>query len=524
MAFKKIISRIIAGVRTAVIFLIGMGWKRWGAVALLAGFLTFLNLRASYIPILPDYEKIVFATTIKKWFSKYTLREDKFTPEHIARDFMLIDMSNDISFFSDTTAADNSFIPADSPFVFPVYPKYDIRRLTGLFKWLSENPDMYNTVICNINLHELTISGNRELAGYINKMATATPHSKVLLPGLYDAEQENFHGFADTTKLVAHISPDAWGVVNEELVQDKFFTYRMSYNKGAMKTLPLRMLESINGYKFNSPDLSGGIEYTQADTAYYGNNTFIPEILFTPEDIQSVSSFAKTNGTFYDSTVGKIELWQALLSFDTTACYHLCELLKTGHRRKSIFIDAFTPVSAARHSTIYGDVSGGVVLLNLYYNLLLKENNITRSYLLFTVCCFIVIAFMVLYTSKRPRPAPTGWFTSAIRSIIVEEMHLWALVVMTILSSLLFDSVSNVLVLAPLLVLISKLIEARRKVRRPAQVNPQLPSQAHSQPQPQPQSQSQPQPQPQQQPQPQPQSQSQSQTQSQSQSQTQSQP
>lgn len=440
--------------------------RSWVMVLSLALLLTLLNFFTIYLPWIPErYDFIVNATRLKTTWRPALGHSDEFNPRRITKEFLLVDVSNDVVINPDQSRATLLTVPADNETLpmGPASPQYDIYKLTRLFKWLSTHPDDYDLVVCNLYLDGLKTSKTTDsLLGYITAMMQHRPHSKILLPSIYDAADHTFREYPDST-FFRHLTASIKGAVNEELVNGQVYRYQLSYEEGKIKTLPLLMLERINKFETN-PWMPGILNYKKGDTAYTGYNTFIPEMLFTKQDFDSIKTLGES-GILYDTVIGKMDLWQTVLRFNNRESYHLEEMLKTsGAGKKTIFIDAFEPANGGLHKTIYGEMGGGMVLLNIYYNLLLRENRLDYLYLLFTFFCFWGIAWLVLCFSKKKRQTSRYLLMVIFDDVFLKEFHLWALVFMTFLSSFIFDKATHALIMVGLLMLICKVIESRQKI------------------------------------------------------------
>lgn len=433
-------------------------------VILLAVVLSIVNFGVIYFPLVPErYNVIAWARNLKRWVQEDDRGAER-NRARIARELLLLDVSNDFVTRYDQEKVDSLMIPADEeePPMGPFQSDYDLQKLTCLFKWLATHDDQYHMVVCNLYLDGLQRSpATDSLLGYIIRLVQ---QNKIIFAALYDPQLRHFRQYPDSTYFEKYIPPTHKGAVNEELVDDRFYRYQLSYDGGHVKALPLLMLERINGFSVEPG--TGLHTYRRGGTVYDGFNTFMPEMIFSTEDLDSIPSFGVGNGLLGDTVVGKMELWQSLILFDGKENYHLTGLLKNaGAGKRSIIIDAFTPSNSGMHKTLYGDMSGGMVLLNIYYNLLFRENSLDYWHLFFSVAFFCWIAWWLLYPPAFLKATPRVLPLAVLVAIFLEEIHLWLLIVMTILTNWIFDRDTHVLVLAFLLVVIDKTLEARRKIR-----------------------------------------------------------
>ncbi|HEV7781574.1 MAG TPA: hypothetical protein VGO58_09920 [Chitinophagaceae bacterium] len=208
---------------------------------------------------------------------------------------------------------------------------------------------------------------------------------------------------------------------------------------------------------------------------FLSGNLFIPEIIFTNHDFDALKMPGNVYGTSVDSTVGKMELWQTLLKFDNTENFHLQEALRTSSvQKRNIFIGSFNHAHDDVHKTLYGDIDGGIIMINIYYNLLLHGNEISFLYNLFLVSFFFVVFLMMFYT-KRKSYQYKSLVMTIVAKIILKKIHYIILLLTSLLSSLFFNKASNTIVLLVAVFATSNIVEAYKiyKARKlPGQASP----------------------------------------------------
>lgn len=435
-------------------------WKKLFNCLLLALLLTGLDYFALYLPWLVDgQDVIVQSTKFKKSRRSIDTLANSLNKNRIARDFLLIDVSNDMAVYCDTGKAQDLGLPVDagSPPGGPCSAGVDLKKLTPLFKWLSEHPDEYNLVVCDIIMDSLdSTAETNELLGYLVNMVQHPGQSKIIFAARYDVENERFH----TSSFFRHLPLECKGAVNEELTGDRFFSCQLSYNKGKIKSLPLLMLEKIDHYAI-VPGSLGFSTYKRPDsTTLTGTNRFIPEMLFPSQDFDSLRTAGSDYGSPFDTTVGKMDLWQTVLRFDSSSNYYLQEVLRTSTCR-NIFIGSFNHDHPDVHKTLYGEMDGGIVLLNIYYNLVFHENRFDVSYHIVMFFCFCIIAWLILHHLHNPYHGRFLLLRMGL-DILFEEMHYFLLFGITLMSSIVFDRASNAIALLTFILIADRIIKAYR--------------------------------------------------------------
>lgn len=181
-------------------------------------------------------------------------------------------------------------------------------------------------------------------------------------------------------------------------------------------------------------------------------NIFIPEIIFQCADIDSLKQPGSTDGVPIDTNICKMELWQTVLRFDSTDSYYLQKSLpRNVPKKKNIFIGSFNHAHQDMHTTIYENMDGAIILLNLYYNLVHEENKITFIYFLFTFVFFYLIAWVLMHHANKNF---TAWwhFMDVFLDRHWDNMQYYLFFIMTVLSSLVFDKATNAIALLVLVI------------------------------------------------------------------------
>ncbi len=443
-----------------------VGGNKYVQCLLLAiGFTVISQYSLYFTWTLINQDSIVSATGYKKKIAGR--QQSKLVNEKtIARDFLLIDVSNDMTFDCDHDAATKTGTPTDtdSLLYMPCRPQPDLKKITELFKWLANNQDKYNVVVCDLLIDTLPVNNATDtLLGCILNIIQQNP-GKILFASLYDKNIDRFIA----SPFSNHIPPAYKGVVNEDLTDNYLLKYELSYQNCRVKSLPLLMLEKINHYNIQ-PYIPGFDKYISNDgTPITAANLFIPEMLLLNDDIDSIRTAGSYDGSTLDSMAGKIQLWQTLATFNNSPNYSLQEVLRTkSTNKRNIFIGAFNHSHSDVHKTIYENMDGSIILLNIYYNLLLNSNKISTCYILFVLLFFYLIFLKILV-----------WRTLSYKSrYIVLNMVLYfvynniqylLLLAMTLFSSTLFNKAVNSIILFTALFIVDNILQGYRESRQNA--------------------------------------------------------
>jgi hypothetical protein len=222
------------------------------------------------------------------------------------------------------------------------------------------------------------------------------------------------------------------------------------------------MMERINGIEL-SPGILGTYKYRNTNgcvsRAY---SDFIPEMSILNEDLDQLTTpgnFSNLN-TAPDSTINKMELWQALVTSNGKNNFYLEQALKSG--RKNIMIGSFNHKHNDIHKTLYGDIDGATILLNIYYNLIQKENKVNWVHLAFLFLGFSLIGFTILKAPANPYKGKLFLLKFFIE-LIVEKLHYMILLFILIFSAIVFNTISHVFVMVGIMVMMVKFLKMYKK-------------------------------------------------------------
>lgn len=433
-------------------------WSKRGLYTLLLALaLTLLNHYAVHFPwIVDDHDILVKAMGLKKTMSMEVEGSNGLSRQQVARDFLLIDVSNDMALHCDTGANSWLKLPADAgKGSAPCFATIDLQKLIRLFEWLSAHPDQFNMVICDLAFEDLPINNQtRKLLLYAGALMRRQSGSKIIFAWTWDTHKQLF----SESEAGKSIPPKYKGVVNEDLTSDLVLSYRLSYNNGAGKSLPLLMLERINHYSVQQS--FGGLSWftPPGGRSMLARNTFIPQWLLDNEAIDSLQHLCTREEVFADTLTAYMELWQTLPTLSDTSNFYLKEVLATqSTEKKNIFIGSFNHQHRDMHKTLYGDMDGAAIILNTYYSLLKGSNVITWQYYLFMYCIFWLVSVFLLFPLQNWYKGRHKWL-GALLDIGIDLVQYSLFFILIFLSASWFHQTSNAIILLSAVALLEKLI------------------------------------------------------------------
>jgi hypothetical protein len=397
---------------------------------LLSLLLTVSSTSLVHLPwiISSEQDVLPWLTKTKKYFKLYE-------PDFIEKNFLLINTAVDIEIGKNLSYRD-SYFSADG--LGPTIAITNRKKLQTLFKWLANNSDTYNYVICNI-LFEDSVACNSAMDDSLrNSIEQLQIQKKIILASRFDVYNE---------KYIPGIFPNIWdcnkGIVNKTTIEDFFITQRLSYGTTQFKSLPLLMLEKIKGDTVRDSQL-GFIQLTgKENTSHRSYNSLIPEILFNDDYFTSLKSYSSAE-SFIDTSVCMINLGE--VAADTLVLPALLEKKDTT-QRKNLFIGSFTNHMINAHRTLYGDMDGSVIILNTYYDLI-KGQNLFNPWCL--ACLFLVYLYMlcwVFFHSHRKKASKHNIATFIWENVILGNHHYLVLLIATFVCYYGFKHVINIIVL-----------------------------------------------------------------------------
>ncbi|HEV7783617.1 MAG TPA: CHASE2 domain-containing protein [Chitinophagaceae bacterium] len=419
--------------------------KRFLRIVLpLAILFTLLNLIAIHCPLIePEQKIIVKSTNVKKWLDRI-FKDVPHGPDFLKKNFLLINVTRDMTV---SCKEPNPDFYADStrPNPYPCTPIVDRSRLISLLTWLNEHPDRFEIVVCDL-LFEKTKNDSLD-SELVNALHELEGKGKILFASVYDKYNRNYYG-----DLISGVgNPGNKGAVNEEKVEDYFFKYRLAYEGTNVKSLPLLMFERINKDTVHRGILGTLRYHNKAGRRITAHNSFIPEMEISTDDIDRLPTPERNNEGRVNPDVGYMELWQAVKRGMGTDNVYLTQVLRPGTLgNRTIFIGAFSHDHSDMHKTLYGDMDGSLILLNIYHNLVSGANRVNVIYHILIFFSFLFL-FRILFIK-------INWFNHLtlprkiqVAEWFVKQLPYFILVAMTLIANIFFGQVTNVIVLIVLI-------------------------------------------------------------------------
>lgn len=405
------------------------------AVGVLALFLWLISTQIVHLPFIIDSEKLIITSLSKskKTLSDIGLSHGSYDKDFFEKKFLIINTSFDYQLAKDANYP-GTFFGADS--MAPTIPVTDRRKLVKLLTWLADHKDQYNTIICDLlfedSLHEDKTTDSN-LSNCIDRLQISP--SKILFAGFFNEEDGAY-----APGIFKNIRDNNKAAVNKNEVDELFFKYKLSYNKGQILSLPLKMYQHIDSVSIEEGYLRFKKQRDREEKLSLFNNTFIPDMLFNYEYFSQLKSFATTEGNI-DSTVAMINLGE--VAADTGVLKELL-YMKSG-KKKSVFIGNFSVGSGDSHKTIYGDEKGSIIILNIYYDLVHGQHLFRIWHSLFLFGAFLLMCYWMLFHPHQENVKIEGPMSYIWRQI-VENRHYVVLILTTMIFYFFFHQVLNIIV------------------------------------------------------------------------------
>lgn len=427
-------------------------------------FLLLINQLAVYFPyITGETAPIVWATSLKKKYFNHANGSTDYI-EKLKEDFLLIDISNDQQLNCDPGRIDSvGMIVDNDSTAIPCKASPDLIKTAELLSWLSEdsNRSKYGYVFCDLIFEELPDNEEtKPLLSSLNNLQFTRngERSKLIMANYYDPVSHQYF----KSEVSGYFKYDNKSVANSLLSNEVFSHYRLSYKRASVLTSPLKMME-----RFNKVEILPGILGTYRnqsilEESYWAYNEFIPEMLIGNADIDKLitpGNFSNLN-TAPNSTINKMDIWQALATSEGHKNFYLEQALKS--RKKNIIIGSFNHRHTDMHKTIYGDMDGAIILLNIYYNLLNKENKVDVFHLIFLFIGFSSIGFTILKASSNPYKG-NAFLLKFFIELFLEKLHYLILLFILLFSAIVFNTISHVFVMLGIVAVLAKFLKVYKK-------------------------------------------------------------
>ena len=449
--------------------------KRWFLAFCLATLFLLISMNSFQLSWLAQPEKSLIqkSAKIKKYVYGHLFKDEFYSNRFIEKIFLFIDTSQDY---------DLAEVPAEDS-INESTPITNRLQLSRLFNWLSEDSikKPYQYVICDITFTEKGINraDDDSLRKSIIKLLKAK-NPRIIFAGEYDEKNQFSKSIFDELNNSA-ITGNTNYASKEEV---DFLDYTLATNELKVKSLPLLLYEkthktqATDGRLLKVEDLEGAMGLLQLNGTTLVWNNFVPEMIFSNDDIKNLTSFEATNDTNYKN-IAKMRLGRAVDS----NCF-LLDQFCAKEKNRIIFIGAFGEGHTDKHETLYGQTDGGVILINIYHSLLDQHGYLNIMFFIILFVLFFLIAADIVFPEflerfltlisyavfflwipklildglstisplfKKPAEDFAHW--------VKEERHYFVLIIVTLIANLWFDKVINIMVLLLVVFIVHKVFK-----------------------------------------------------------------
>lgn len=283
------------------------------------------------------------------------------------------------------------------------------KKLTKLFKMMNAKPENHKYILCNIFF--------KDTSPYDSILKYELKHMKnIVIP--YHVKE------GKVTKTLFDINK---GVADYRMASDGFVKYNLS--KKNKKSLPLVMYEDIYKKKMEQQGFFYNID---GKTVL---NTFVANFRVRQPDIDK-KVYPKVNlGELLKLPVNKIH-----------------EMTKG----RIIIIDNFS--TEKKHNTIYGGMSGGLIMLNVYLALENFENAIGIGFFVALFILYAGISLLVFYPLRKKKKNSVLDQAQVFKFVLGWASFMLLLSIITVLTYFIFNIHISVLYLSVYLYALQKIV------------------------------------------------------------------
>lgn len=347
-------------------------------------------------------EALEWITEVKEFFIKPDL-----STHTLAANYILVDTSKDLELIDDSAAFD--------PMLPDAGPKQVItnrERLAHFFNLINFNKsyrDAIDLVVCDIYFPEDAVSKDDSLLSESMKGLLGNPDtkSKLLIARVDPGNAEITSEVNDSTDF---------GFISINYFDDYFFNYKLEYSE-LTQSLAYQMYKRLYGVNSEIkvlPILGNFlIEQKPDNSSQWALNTFIPDNIISEANMlgrdgeekpvfSKASEHLHSDGFCYFLKDPETYLGERLTALEKGDSY-------TGKRKKNIvIIGAFTDEKNDIHRTLYGKIHGGLLVMNVFENLVKGNHLIRFANLLFLFVIFFFITEIILNKSLSAKNGTTG--------------------------------------------------------------------------------------------------------------------
>lgn len=422
---------------------------------ILAIALTWASINIIRIPwILGDEATFAsLSTTIKKALNEKVLHGRFYDSSFIQKQFLIINTTYDKELTANTV---NDHYRQKNPGT----PITNRTRLKELFEQLNNISDRYNFIVCDVRfeLPGVNAAEDSALAYFMNELQIK---GKILfgLPGISNEENKAYTSIFPVIKLANT------GSTNVTAVSGLFVRQQLTFEDGNVYSLPLRMYQRSDSTNVLHSPLPGLINYEQAGNTHLYYDTFIPEIYFDKAYFNR--KYLEGEGV-YDENTMIVDLGPSTRENGA----YLNALLPASHKlNKIIFIGAIRGDHTDIHPTWYGDLDGSIILINTYLGLVQKQNKFNIWLWVVSFLFFAIISYKVILGQETELPEHASLW-KIIYKQLKERFYYILLILLTLISSLVFNRSTNLIVLILLIEILHSLVRFSRRYRLERQQHP----------------------------------------------------
>jgi hypothetical protein len=286
-------------------------------------------------------------------------------------------------------------------------PITDRRKLAMFFDRLNKRPDSYKYIVCDIFFKD----SSQYDSVFISKI---TNTKNIIIP---------YH-FNDSDKVDLPILNINRGLADYRSIQYVFMKYALT-SDDTIKSLPLKMYEDISGKKFIRKGL---LSYVDGKPSF---NTIVIDFKLRYYELMDRNSERMYN----------IVNLGELLRMNDSVFYKAVN-------NKIILIGDYYERDI--HQTLFGKMSGTLILLNVYFTLLNGENLISFGlFLLLFIGFFLISVELFSDKSLGERKIVAKYTQKKFGKFILKYLsYVLYLAVLSILTYLIFNIHLNILILA----------------------------------------------------------------------------
>lgn len=334
-------------------------------------------------------------------------------------------------------------------------------QLISFFRLCNKHALNIDLVICDVYFEQSNIH-DAELKRVMDSLVQ---NNKLVVSSNPFIKSNNLLNFPDTVS----------GDVSASLLKSLVFDYQLK--PGRKVRLPYLAYQKLEKIRSVQPMLSGLLllEKKPIQKRLVVNN-FVPEMVFSEEDLSQRLPEINHSRELQSGQVSgplTLNLSEANSPINQQLLPVQLSLRKQNKQKNIIILGAFGNTEADMHATVYGEMHGTTIIINVLYNLLNGRHSFSWLVFLLTTAAFFFITNSIIENAieKRQMTEDAGTATNTsvvlkktassglwndilkflkylIGFLFVEERFFWILVAFAFFINLIFNQFVNVLALA----------------------------------------------------------------------------